>query len=124
MSNSEQFKPHRCPESNLVSTNETPRPDQQENGDPAGNDSPTVEIEFVEPVPSGHPIIAWTMILALVLLLVFVPGGEPEPTDPVAGDRIGRKVIEIQGQYLVGAAEMSGLQALPPKWRTVCIVWS
>ena len=126
MSNPEQFEPNRRPESNLVPATETLRPDQQEkesvgqparlsnstnvsNGDPAGNDSPIVEIELVEPVPSGHPIMAWTMILALVLLIVFVPGGEPEAPDPVAGDRIGRKVMEIQGKYLVGAAEMPGV---------------
>ena len=87
VSNPEQFESHRRPESNWV---------------------PAAEIELVEPAPSGHPIIAWTIILALVLFIVFAPRRKPDAPDRVAGGRIGRTVMELQCQYLVGAAEMPG----------------
>ena len=68
MSNPEQFESHQHPESNWV---------------------PTAEIELVEPTPGGHPIIAWTIILALVLFIVFAPRRKPDVPDRVAGGHVG-----------------------------------
>ena len=60
----------------------------------------------LDPVPRGHPIIAWAVILALVLRIIFGPGREPEVPDALPGNATGGKVTELLGKHLVGAAEM------------------
>lgn len=87
MSDPEQFDPDRHAELNF---------------------EPAVEIELVNRMPGGYPIVAWIIILALVMLMVFAPRSEPEAADPVAGGGIGQTVMEMQSKYLVGAAEMPG----------------
>jgi len=94
VSNPEQFEADQHSESNVLPAVEVE----------------LVELELVEPTPHGHPLIAWTIILALVLFMVFAPRSQPAAAAPVEGGGMGRTVMEMQCKYLVGAAEMPGVE--------------
>lgn len=68
-------------------------------GEPLGLQEPSL----------GHPILAWILILALVGLAIF---SQSRPSKGVTENTLGelqRNVLRIQGQYLVAAAELSGM---------------
>lgn len=74
----------------------------------------TEEIPLAElvpaPSPAGHPLLAWLVILALVALTIIAQRGPEKAIDPAAVDELQRSILEIQGKYLVAAAQTPAMQ--------------
>jgi membrane protease YdiL (CAAX protease family) len=74
----------------------------------------TEEIPLAElvpaPSPDGHPLVAWLVILTLVALTIVVQRGPEKAIDPAAADELQRSILEIQGKYLVAAAQTPAMQ--------------
>jgi membrane protease YdiL (CAAX protease family) len=56
----------------------------------------------------GHPLPAWLVILALVVLAVWRQHEEPEAggAQPARGGDLGERVLQLQGRFAVGMMEM------------------
>ncbi len=74
----------------------------------------TEEIPLAElvpaPSPPGRPLIAWLVIVSLVALTITAQRGPGKAIDPAAVDDLQRSILEIQGKYLVAAAQTPAMQ--------------
>ena len=68
----------------------------------------------IEPLPCGpvvgHPRIAWLLIGTLVVLSITAQRSPEKATNPVALSELQRRILEVQGKYLVAAAQTSTVQ--------------
>src|SRR5690606_240147 len=58
----------------------------------------------------GHSIISWLVILGTIGALLALQAVGPEPEAPPYRESLERYVLELQGKYFVGAAQIARLQ--------------
>ena len=76
---------------------------------PPVEDQSVVHAESSEKPPvekTGHPWVAWTVILCVVAYILALPHlakEDPKAKKTSGGDVVGLKLMEVQGKYFVGA---------------------
>jgi len=58
----------------------------------------------------GHPKIAWAVVVTLVLFSIFLQGQRGDEGIRESQDAVQQSVLDLQGQYLVAASRMPGVQ--------------
>jgi len=58
----------------------------------------------------GYPKTAWTVVTVLVLASVFLQGHRAEKEDGASQNAVQQSILDLQGQYLVAASQMPGIQ--------------
>lgn len=61
-----------------------------------------------QPPLRGHPVIAWLVILLLTAIVIVLNVVGKEERNESGEDRVGAILMEIQGKYMMGAAEFQG----------------
>jgi len=63
-----------------------------------------------QPSPRGFPKIAWCVIAGLVIFSMLVQGRRGQEVGRESLSALQRRVVELQGQYLVAASQVLGAQ--------------